>query len=60
MMRTRVSSQRLMASSLSLLLVSCSATRPAVIEPSGPQDLARYVLIIQELPDGLSSCSAPA
>lgn len=41
-----------MAAILSLLLVSCSVTQPMVVGPSGSQDLARYVLIIKELPDG--------
>jgi len=47
-------SQKLMASSLCLLLVSCSATRPMIAAqgPTGPHDLARYALIIQEMPDG--------
>jgi hypothetical protein len=46
--------QKLMASSLSLLLVSCSATKPSVATqgPTGPHDLSRYVLIIRELPQG--------
>ncbi len=44
--------QRLMALSLCLLLMSCSVTRPTLAGPSGPQDLAEYVLIIQEKPDG--------
>lgn len=37
---------------LSLLLASCSANRPMVMEPSGPRDLAKYVLIIKESSDG--------
>jgi hypothetical protein len=43
-----------MASSLALLLVSCSATKPmsATQGPTGPLDLARYVLVIHEMPDG--------
>lgn len=47
-------SRKLLAASLSLLLVSCSATRPmtAAQGPSGPQDLHKYALLIQELPDG--------
>ena len=47
-------SQKLMASSLCLLLVSCSSTRPMIAAqgPTGPHDLARYALIIQEMPDG--------
>lgn len=46
--------RKLLAASLSLLLVSCSATRPvtAAQGPTGPQDLHKYALIIQELPDG--------
>jgi hypothetical protein len=52
-MSTRTAAQRFMASGLSLLFASCSATQPLIVEPSGPRELARYVLIIQELPDGL-------
>lgn len=37
---------------LGLLLVSCSATRYSVPGPTGAQDLARYVLVIEEAPDG--------
>ncbi len=51
-MDTRTACQRLMASSLSLLLLSCSATMYAPPGPSGSADLSRYVLIIQEAPDG--------
>ncbi len=51
-MDTRTIFQRLMSLSLCLLLLSCSATRPTMAGPSGPQDLAEYVLIIQEKPDG--------
>lgn len=51
-MDTRTACQRLMASSLSLLLLSCSATRYAPPGPSSPADLSRYVLLIQEAPDG--------
>jgi hypothetical protein len=50
-MSTRTHSQRLMVMGLCLLLGSCSVTRPTV-GPTGAQDLTRYVLIIQELPDG--------
>jgi hypothetical protein len=48
--------QRWMASSLCILLVSCNATRPmaATPGPSGAHDLARYVLIVQETPDGVA------
>ncbi|HYO65227.1 MAG TPA: hypothetical protein VEU33_04030, partial [Archangium sp.] len=51
-MDTRPALQRLMASSLCLLLLSCSATAYAPSGPSGSADLSRYVLIIQETPDG--------
>src|SRR5690349_8164171 len=51
-MGPRTASQRLMASSLSLLLLSCSATVYVPPAPSGAADLSRYVLIIQESPDG--------
>jgi len=51
-MTTRTLLQKLMASSLSLLLVSCSTSRPMTQGPTGPLDLGRYVLVIQEMPDG--------
>lgn len=53
-MLTRTLAQKLMASSLSFLLVSCSVTQPIVAAqgPTGPHDLARYALIVQEMPDG--------
>ncbi|HYO51245.1 hypothetical protein [Archangium sp.] len=51
-MTTRTILQKLMASSLGLLLVSCSATRPMTQGPTGPLDLGRYALVIQEMPDG--------
>ncbi|MCY1082910.1 hypothetical protein [Archangium lansingense] len=42
-----------MAASLGLLLVSCSAVRyPAPTGPTGAEDLSRYVLVIEETPDG--------
>jgi hypothetical protein len=46
--------QKLMALSLCLLLISCSATQSMVAAqgPTGPHDLARYALILQEMPDG--------
>lgn len=37
---------------LALLLVSCTATHYSAIGPTGPQDLARYVLVVEETPDG--------
>lgn len=42
----------LLAASLCLLLVSCRATHPAAAGPSGPHELVRYALIIEEAPDG--------
>jgi hypothetical protein len=44
LMDTRLASQR--------LIFSCSATVHAPSGPSGSADLSRYVLIIQETPDG--------
>jgi hypothetical protein len=51
-MHIRTLPQKLMALGLSLLLVSCGATRHTVLGATGPHDLARYVLVIQEMPDG--------
>lgn len=53
-MPTRTLAQKLLASGLSLLLVSCSVTQPLVAAqgPTGPLDLARYALLIHEMPDG--------
>jgi hypothetical protein len=51
-MDTRNTLQRRTALSLCLLLMSCSTTRPTLAGPSGSQDLAEYVLIIQEKPNG--------
>jgi intracellular sulfur oxidation DsrE/DsrF family protein len=45
-------SGRLMASSLSLLLLSCSGTRHSVPGPSGAHELGKYILIIESAPDG--------
>jgi hypothetical protein len=43
---------RLMASSLCLLLFSCSATQHTFQGPAGPHELTRYVLLIEETSDG--------
>jgi hypothetical protein len=51
-MDTRAVAQRLMAASLSLLLLACNATRYAPPGPSGPADLSRSVLVIQEASEG--------
>lgn len=50
-MSTRRHSQKLVVMGLCLLLSSCSATRP-MVGPTGTRDLARYVLIVQVMPDG--------
>lgn len=42
----------LIALSLGFLLASCSAAHPMVVGPSGPHELARYALIIEETADG--------
>jgi hypothetical protein len=44
--------QSLMATGLSLLLVSCSTTRSAISSPASGQELSRSVLVIKETPDG--------
>lgn len=51
-MRTASAPYRLVASSVSLILVSCSATRASAPAPASPEALSRYVLVIEELPDG--------
>ncbi len=51
-MRTASTAHRLMASSLSLMLVACSATRPLTPAPVGHEALPGYVLVIEERPDG--------
>ena len=50
-MSPRRHSLKLVVMGLCLLLSSCSATRP-MVGPTGMRDLARYVLIVQEMPDG--------
>jgi intracellular sulfur oxidation DsrE/DsrF family protein len=44
--------RRLMVSSLSLLLLSCSATRHSVPAPTSARELGRYVLVLERAPDG--------
>ena len=56
-MVTSTASQRLMASSLSLLLFSCSATRYVPPGPSSAADLSHYVLVIEEASDGQISAA---
>ncbi|WP_245814623.1 hypothetical protein [Cystobacter ferrugineus] len=51
-MRTVSVTQRAMAVSLAFVLVSCSAARPPVVGPTGPRDLARYVIVLERRADG--------
>ncbi|HSP77197.1 MAG TPA: hypothetical protein VLQ93_01615, partial [Myxococcaceae bacterium] len=51
-MKVRPLLHRLTASSLCLLLVSCSATQHTRQGPAGPHELARYALVIEETSDG--------
>jgi hypothetical protein len=51
-MRTVSVTHRTTAVSLALLLVACSTTRTSATGPTGPEDLARYVLFITQQPDG--------
>ncbi len=46
--------RKLAASSLVLLLVSCTAAKPVTTArgPTGPHDLGRFVLVVQESPNG--------
>lgn len=44
--------QRSLTTGLVLLLVSCSATRHSASGPTGARELARYVLVVEEAPDG--------
>jgi hypothetical protein len=50
-MRTASTLQRLMASSLSLLLISCSAARHSAPDAMDAHELSRLVLVIQEAPN---------
>lgn len=51
-MRTVSVAQRATAVSLAFILVACSTTRSSASGPTGPADLARYVLVITQQPDG--------
>ncbi len=44
--------RRLLATSLCLLIVACSATRSSVPHPTSVQELSRRVLVLEETPDG--------
>jgi hypothetical protein len=51
-MRAASVTQRAMAVSLAFLLVSCSAARAPAAGPTGPRDLARYVIVLEQQADG--------
>ena len=51
-MRTASVVQNILATSLALLCVSCSVTRHSAAGPTGPQELTRYALVVEETPDG--------
>jgi hypothetical protein len=51
-MRTTFMAQKILAISLAVIFISCSATRQSAVGPTGPRDLARYVLIVEETPSG--------
>ncbi len=44
--------QRAVVMSLAFMLVSCGTTRHSAAGPAGPQDLARYAIVIEEQPNG--------
>ncbi len=44
--------RRLMASSLSLLMLSCGVTRQSVSGPTSARELGGYVLVLERAPDG--------
>lgn len=51
-MRTASVTQRAMAVSLAFILVSCSATRYPAAGPTGPRDLAKYALVLEQQSNG--------
>jgi hypothetical protein len=51
-MRTITGSHRAIALSLAVILVSCGTTRASTVGPTGPENLARYALIIKPRSDG--------
>jgi hypothetical protein len=51
-MRTAAITQRAIAVSLAFILVSCSTTRYPSTGPTDREELARYVLLITQQPDG--------
>ncbi|MET0406079.1 MAG: hypothetical protein ABW123_26920 [Cystobacter sp.] len=44
--------KRATAISLAFALISCSTARPATIGPTGPRDLARYVIVLEQQASG--------
>lgn len=51
-MRPASVAHRATAASLALILVACSTTRSSATGPTGPEDLASYVLLITQQPNG--------
>jgi hypothetical protein len=51
-MRTVTGCHRAIALSLAVILVSCGTTRASTVGPTGPENLARYALIIKPRSDG--------
>ncbi|WP_043411574.1 hypothetical protein [Archangium violaceum] len=51
-MKTASVTHQATAASLALLLIACGTTRVSATGPTGPEDLARYVLFITQQPDG--------
>ncbi len=51
-MRTVGGTQKVLATSLAFILISCSGTRHVATGPVSPRDLTRYVLMVEEARDG--------
>ncbi|HLL00231.1 MAG TPA: hypothetical protein VK539_06565 [Myxococcaceae bacterium] len=51
-MRTSSVTQQVLVAGLAFMLAACSATRSSATGPTGPQDLAKYVLAFEQQPDG--------
>jgi hypothetical protein len=51
-MRAASALHRLTALGLALILISCNATRSSVPVPATPEAFSRYVLVVEELPNG--------
>ena len=48
LMSTVLVTQRAMAASLACVLVSCSAVRPPAVSSTGPRDLAKYAIVLEQ------------